>query len=468
MIKRYIVSLLILLQLPAFSQSTSIVKKHRKIDKQRASERAFTNNNEKLNKMDQYRLTGQLDRELDTLTIAMKYFGQAHFEYNSANKISTEIKLTWSASNSIFVNDNKTETTYDAKGNATLVHNLNWDPGTKDWYNNYKDEYTFNTSNLPLEDVYSEWNDVKSSWNKISKIMWTYDANNRVSTDFYLVWDGSQFVNYDKIDYTYDAKGNKLTDKYSLWNSATSSWDLIDNYDRTYDTNNNLTRTLYLQWVMATSRWLNLSKDTFSYDGNKNMLTDIYSEWNVTKSSWVNVQREDNIYDSKANQTRNTISLWDARKLIWNPVSKTESSFNLSIPSSQLILPFDKDYSDFFFKTLCSAVNQFKFNAITSMWDTTNTTVYSYNKETVGIKNGEKQLDCKMYPNPAKELLSLELSSDQDQTDVSIYNTNGQLMFSSHFVRKTNIPLSGFAKGLYLLHLSGENGEKRSTKFLIN
>jgi hypothetical protein len=74
------------------------------------------------------------------------------------------------------------------------------------------------------------------------------------------------------------------------------------------------------------------------------------------------------------------------------------------------------------------------------------------------IQNGEK-IALKIYPNPTSERLILE---DENQTPavklINMFDSKGQLIVQRNFDNKTEIDVSNFAKGVYLVKISGING----------
>jgi len=72
-----------------------------------------------------------------------------------------------------------------------------------------------------------------------------------------------------------------------------------------------------------------------------------------------------------------------------------------------------------------------------------------------------------IYPNPARDLLNIELETD-DAARIEMYNLNGQLMkaFRSDYGSKVQMDISNLAKGLYFLRAT-QNNEIYSQKLII-
>ena len=77
--------------------------------------------------------------------------------------------------------------------------------------------------------------------------------------------------------------------------------------------------------------------------------------------------------------------------------------------------------------------------------------------EIVGIKEQQysKTEAIRVYPNPAKDNLTIETNSNTDQK-IEILNLFGQTIYKTYIYRKSIINTSAFAKGIYILKLSSD------------
>jgi hypothetical protein len=83
-------------------------------------------------------------------------------------------------------------------------------------------------------------------------------------------------------------------------------------------------------------------------------------------------------------------------------------------------------------------------------------------KHSVPVENtSEDQIqEINIYPNPAKEMLNIEIPALDQNILISIFNTDGKLVKSMQAAgnTKTNLDLSSFSTGLYLVHFVSEDG----------
>jgi len=84
---------------------------------------------------------------------------------------------------------------------------------------------------------------------------------------------------------------------------------------------------------------------------------------------------------------------------------------------------------------------------------------------TVGIDEQNKKVLVDVYPNPASDLLNVELQENNDY-DLTLTDLQGKVIYASTTLSMTStIDVSGFADGVYLLTL--QNEEQRTTLKII-
>jgi len=74
---------------------------------------------------------------------------------------------------------------------------------------------------------------------------------------------------------------------------------------------------------------------------------------------------------------------------------------------------------------------------------------------TLGINENESSNQIKVYPNPAKDILTIETNSNKEQR-IDIINLIGQTIYTNIINKKAIINTSAFANGVYILKLSSD------------
>ena len=84
------------------------------------------------------------------------------------------------------------------------------------------------------------------------------------------------------------------------------------------------------------------------------------------------------------------------------------------------------------------------------------------------INESQNPINLKIYPNPVQDILKIDLSEKTEESTLSIFNTNGQLVFERTGLEKMNsIDLTGFPSGIYILQISTK-ADKKTYKFVKN
>jgi len=86
----------------------------------------------------------------------------------------------------------------------------------------------------------------------------------------------------------------------------------------------------------------------------------------------------------------------------------------------------------------------------------------------VGIKENKKQLEFKIFPNPAKTELNILIQGEAEKSyTVKIYNTLGEKITEQTFNKQLKINTSAFAKGIYQVQVCNAQGNICHTEKLI-
>lgn len=84
----------------------------------------------------------------------------------------------------------------------------------------------------------------------------------------------------------------------------------------------------------------------------------------------------------------------------------------------------------------------------------------------LSIKCMTEITDSKFYPNPANDMITIETSAKDKDIKIFVYNIQGQILKQQQIKQtKTNIDISGFAKGIYFVKLT-DNDNTTVTKII--
>lgn len=78
------------------------------------------------------------------------------------------------------------------------------------------------------------------------------------------------------------------------------------------------------------------------------------------------------------------------------------------------------------------------------------------NDDTAGTEDFQN-VDFRLYPNPAKEQITIEMSDTSSNYQVEIFDILGKKVISSEIQKVGQIDVSGLASGTYLVKLNSDN-----------
>ena len=88
--------------------------------------------------------------------------------------------------------------------------------------------------------------------------------------------------------------------------------------------------------------------------------------------------------------------------------------------------------------------------------------------QTTGVQQTAKTVSevVSVFPVPASDVLNITKETE-GRLSVAIYNTIGQAVWTGSFQKETKVDVKGWAKGIYYLHFTSENGERFSKPVVI-
>ena len=162
-----------------------------------------------------------------------------------------------------------------------------------------------------------------------------------------------------------------------------------------------------------------------------------------------------NLFDNSYNEIFNC-GTWST------PCNATETVSNLN-PGNYII---DYESFDSGWNTLCDATQNITVGNNPFF-------VGQENEADLNLKKTYNIVDFNLFPNPAEEILNVDLSKFADKNIlIEIHNIFGQKVFSQQLMNVSNVGhevnLDGFANGLYLFQISTAEEERASKVFLIS
>lgn len=337
--------------------------------------------------------------------------------YNNQNNLVTELYLTPQSqgTTTVWSNSSKNTYTYDSNNNITSLAFQTWDYQTNSWKTNSVNSSTYNTSNNLTQEIYQS----------------------------ILAPGGTLLVNNWKYTYDYDIFNSPLLFQSYEWNALTNTWDKYEKYTITAS-GNTITAYQAYEWDSATNSWINSFKATATYDGNGNSVSQIEQVWNSNTNTWVNSYKYTYTYDGNNNAL-------SATNMSWDPSSNSWLNENLTVYT----------YNNHNYETTETNTD---WNELTNSWVSPYESSTYYNCLSVGIsEENEAKNTILLYPNPAQT--ELYVTSDKEFSDITIFNTNGQIVLKS--AATTSLNVSSLEKGIYFVQVLDVNGSLLKSEKLI-
>jgi len=376
------------------------------------------------------------------------------------------IRESWNIDMNQWVALNKSEYSYDDNGNISLAHYYTWEDSCSLWIPINRSEYSFNSSGDEIYYVSYSWIDNINQWIADYKIESSYDTigNLILTSGFGWVDSTSIWVLSFIVEYTYDANWNLLLSTAKRWNDSTSQWIPFDKSEYTYDNNGNRLTEIRTVWLEVINDWMPFTKDEYFYNQYGIRISYILYFWSYS-SQWKASSKGESSYDNNGNPELDLFFQWDENISQWITSSKREFTHNLSYSLSQLLLPplswlsgVNSEY------TINMPVDFKRYLFVDNDWNINEKGTYYYSEVIVG--NPEySNLGFNIFPNPAKQKISISFDEGSEVEEVSIYNLAGQR--DIHEREPGNeVDVSRLIPGMYIVEVTVE-GRKIRQKLLV-
>jgi hypothetical protein len=159
----------------------------------------------------------------DAGTSQWKNSSKTEYSYDANGNTTEYLYYQWDSASANWVKNSKTVYSYDNNNNVTETISSNW--LNQAWANSTKTLYEYTANNLTKLTV-QVWDDTLQIWVNEYKTESTYDANNRSATSQNYMWnkDTQLWENFWKYSYTYDTDGNMTEDRSWIWDTDKNDW----------------------------------------------------------------------------------------------------------------------------------------------------------------------------------------------------------------------------------------------------
>jgi len=174
---------------------------------------------------------------------------------------------------------------------------------------------------------------VGSQWVNDWQNTYTYDTNGNMISHLDQDWDGSQWVNYWQYTYAYDIDGNRTSGSSQNW--VGSQWVNSDQSTYAYDTDGNMISKISKLYIdIDGSQWVNEWQATFTYDTNGNVISLLGKSWDG--SHLIDEYQYIYTYDTDGNVISELGKSWDGHQ--WR--NNYQYTYTYDIFAKVLVTPF--------------------------------------------------------------------------------------------------------------------------------
>lgn len=465
-------------------------------------------------------VTQKVDADYDATTTIWTNTTQTITTYNTDNIIV--LNQAWDTLTSLWVDDTKYSYTYNANGEKTEELNEIWDETSAALIKNTVKTYTYHANGEADERITKLWNTSTSAWETTIYDFLKYDENGNVLDDYTKKWDSDTNEIVDggtRWTYTYDGDGKKTYQHREEWDVAADDWIDVNQSFFTYDTNGNVLEEVkqkdYYDAAIPDSIWKYDLQYTYTYDTN-GFLTEMvkkankkdpdqepYPSWvesyqelhtnddngnptviitaNWKNSAWLNVNNYDYTYDANEKVLTAWQQKWSGS--IWTFELKGSEKKTYTYNTNGDVLTYlkeqwDKDYVKM--RTVTDETNIYDENgnlteSVTIAHNDDATVIINKSKyerfwsvfTPTGISRISADNVINIYPNPAKEAITLSADFSLENSEVVIYSITGSVMKTKKSVTGNQVNISDLPSGVYFINIKTDKSEVVS-RFIKN
>ncbi len=279
----------------------------------------------------------------------------------------------------------------------------------------------------PRIELYKNW--TGSSWENAFRITNTY-SNGKIESKLFEYFNNNAWVEESKYEYTYS--GNELSIVRKLEKDA-GVWKEKSNINLTYSGND-----------VELQENVDSSSESWKYE----MSSSNYSSYQMQNTDWIGISKYANTTSDGSFIGEFTTYTWSDDAKAWNiAASSSETWTNSSDANSQKLIFTQKGLDE---RGLLELKKEIVFN-FTSGIST--------------VKNSPKASAFSVYPNPVKDVFTIQQNFELSNAMYYIYNTSGRLLSKGILNSPSQVVnIAGFSQGQYIVTVVAE---KQSSSLII-
>jgi hypothetical protein len=438
--------------------------------------------------------------DINTLCNYWKYA----YEYTASGQNSSMIFFEWDLKKWDWAPNNKMVFAYNPEGLPEEISYYRyypdfWDPYTYPWMPEGKSTYLYNQNDQLIESINYSWNLAQMQWRPWSQMVidldsadkrlevevftrdhllsqwkegwldtYSYNTAGLLAEIIYHQW--SDFHNTYQIRrrtlFSYDQYGRVLTETLQWHDTLTGLFHNSDMITIEWDQSNNIIEEIRLFYNDSVPGWGPLTKQEFAWDQNKNMIQEIQSAFNLFSPGWNPQWKYEFDFDALENPAATRVLYFNDSLQQWDFLSADSLFYDNSWTNADMILPYfaEMNAPEYYRHKLDSVVG---YQVHGLLWDhyKLNRNYYSLHQP-IGVPQYHP-LQHKVYPNPARDMVHIELSETEGRHRIGLYDLTGRQILQQEFCRHVSLSVGDLSPGVYIYRISGANGSVQSGRLVV-
>jgi hypothetical protein len=295
---------------------------------------------------------------------------------------------------------------------------------------------------------YFNWNESTLSWEKTHMYEYTYSNDGKIELLEGSVWNTttSSWNNYYKETTMYDANGWDTLYQEFEWETGTNSWVLQGKDQFEYDSNGNIIRETttkyYTGGIFSAQKWER------TYNAQNKLASQESYIWNGPTIQWT----KSYIHDYTYNTFNDLVLIEDTTEDggTWNLSRKTNLSYDITVPASELVLPRASQFQNQYLGLI-------RKNWESNTWKNYNKMTYYYSDfDPVSVQELAKEYS-NAFPNPFNTYISFNLSNSDEKYFLEVFDGLGKRVIAQALINNEKVDTQNLGSGFYFYTLTSNN-----------
>lgn len=348
---------------------------------------------------------------------------------------------------------------YDFSPEGLLLEEIHywWDSDLNVWALEYRDEYTYLPDGDLGEYIGYYWNDFTLAWERETRTTYTYLSDHRIDQTIDQQWNsGTQMWETNvRSTYHYDM-ADRLEEIIQDWyQPLDDDWLPFNREEYLFDTGDLPVEISNFSWDGLNEIWQPQSRINYSYNAKGELIIETSYYYESIDMAWIPEYQEASDYDEFGNQISTTFKTWDFSLDAFIPGNRRNFNYDTNTPIEDIQLPYTiVDLFSYNHKML--RISLYSYN--NGMWEEDFFGDFYYSPVTTSIDT-EFESDVQVYPNPASDLLILQIPASRTGGEVTLMHASGLTMLHQTISgEQTLIPINHIPAGMYVLHYRNDQG----------